>query len=66
MSKLVKTMLSWIILFPILTTSLLIVIDYFMGIPIELTSYSPYLLGFAVGGMFSGLLMYYIQGLNEK
>ncbi|UTR10350.1 hypothetical protein MM300_21170 [Evansella sp. LMS18] len=66
MSKFAKTMLSWIILFPILTTSILIVIDYFRGTPIEITSYLPNLLGFATGGILVGFVAYNAQKLQEE
>ncbi|WP_156321050.1 hypothetical protein [Bacillus sp. JCM 19041] len=51
MPKILKTMLSWIILFPLLTTILLIGIDYVRGEAGGLTSYLPYLVGFAVSGI---------------
>jgi hypothetical protein len=58
--------LSWIVLFPLVTTTLIIVIDYFKGNSIEFTSYLPGLFGFAVGGIFTSILMYYVQKLKEK
>ncbi|MBB5171875.1 hypothetical protein [Texcoconibacillus texcoconensis] len=60
----VKIMLSWAIIFPILPTVVLIVIDYFKGVPIELTYYLPSFLGFAVGGILVGFVMYQVQKLR--
>ncbi|SER88630.1 hypothetical protein SAMN05444126_10824 [Salisediminibacterium halotolerans] len=56
MSNFAKTMLFWLIAFPILTTVLIIIIDYFRGITIEVTSYWPNVLGLAVGGILVGFV----------
>ncbi|GAA0497744.1 hypothetical protein GCM10008986_25940 [Salinibacillus aidingensis] len=66
MSEFVKTMLVWIIIFPILTTTLSIVIDYFRGLSIEVISYLPNLLGFAIGGVLIGFLRYYLQQKSKE
>ncbi|OIJ20760.1 hypothetical protein BKP45_08145 [Anaerobacillus alkalidiazotrophicus] len=66
MNKFVKTALTWIIIFPILTTTLLIITDYFKDESIEITSYLPNILGFAVGGLFVGFVMYQLQKLQDE
>ncbi|MFC0561468.1 hypothetical protein [Halalkalibacter alkalisediminis] len=66
MPKLIKTMLFWIIVFPVIVTTLLILTDYFSGEPIEMVSYLPNLLGFATGGIFIGFIMYQVKNLKYE
>lgn len=66
MHKWIKTILFWILIFPILATSLLIIIDYFVGESTELYSYLPHLLGFATGGFFIGFIMYQVKKLKSE
>lgn len=66
MSEFVKTMLVWVIIFPILTTTLSILFDYFRGLSIEVISYFPLLSGFATGGILIGFLRYYLQQKSKE
>ncbi|KHF38908.1 hypothetical protein [Halalkalibacter okhensis] len=66
MPKWGKTMFFWVIIFPVLVTSLLITMDYLSGDPIKPFSYIPNLLGFATGGIFIGLIMYQVKKLKGK
>ncbi|OIJ17963.1 hypothetical protein BKP45_20630 [Anaerobacillus alkalidiazotrophicus] len=66
MSKFLKTMLFWVLIFPILATAISILISYFRGAPIEASSYLSNLLGFAVGGIVIGFVMYNVQKLKEE
>lgn len=58
-------MLFWLLLFPLVTTILLIGIDSLRGESIKLTAYLPHLAGSAVGGIFIGFIMYQVQKLKD-
>lgn len=66
MPKWIKTMLFWILIFPVLVTTLLVITDYYSGKPIEMASYLPNLLGSATGGIFIGFIMYQVKKLNSE
>ncbi|MEN2766095.1 hypothetical protein [Ornithinibacillus xuwenensis] len=62
MSKGLKVMLFWSLIFPVIVTVLRIIIDFFLGRDIELLSYTAVFLGFVVGGIiFVGPLNYLIH-----
>ncbi|UJL45178.1 hypothetical protein KFZ58_12230 [Virgibacillus sp. NKC19-16] len=67
MSKGLKIMLFWSLVFPFTVTIFRIIIDYFLGREIELLPYSAVFLGIVAGGLiFGGPLHYFISNSREN
>lgn len=60
MSKLLKIMLFWTLVFPTIITILRIIIDLILVRDIELLSYSAVFLGMAAAGLFFAGPLYYL------
>ncbi|WP_405097074.1 hypothetical protein [Oceanobacillus sp. FSL H7-0719] len=67
MSKGLKLMLFWVLVFPAAVTITRIIIDFFIGNHIELISYSAVFLGSAAAGLIiAGPLHYPVLKSKEK
>lgn len=67
MSKGLKIMLFWSLVFPVIITILRILTDYILGRDIEMFSYLAVFLGIAAGGLvFGGPLNYLIAKSKEE
>lgn len=67
MSKGLKIMLFWSLIFPVIITIFRIITDYFLSREIELLAYSAVFLGIAAGGLlFIGPLNYFISTSKEQ
>ncbi|MDV2580905.1 hypothetical protein [Alkalibacillus haloalkaliphilus] len=65
MSKPVKSMLFWIIVFPFLMITIFIVTDYFKGTFVEITYYLPYFLWVTAFGLIAGFVAYNFRKIDE-
>ncbi|WP_062047124.1 hypothetical protein [Bacillus sp. JCM 19034] len=65
MSRLMKSMLLWMTVFPLTVISLLLLIDNISGEPIKPVSYLPNFLGFALGGLFIGFILYHVKKFKQ-
>ncbi|SET18935.1 hypothetical protein SAMN05421676_103174 [Salinibacillus kushneri] len=67
MPRLLRIMLFWTLVIPIIITILRIITDYILGKDIELLSYLPVFLGISAAGLiFAGPLNYFISKSKEN